>query len=382
MNYRLFTLVILILRGAAIYAQETESKLQMATDAGDPHLFLENPAINSPDKFTLSVSQLQRSNDYNVKYVFGPGVEPEGEVKVSDSDVAIGLLLPLGGGTAFGVTAEMLGRDIEHNFENSTTVMEEKIRNKYANARFIISLNQRARAAFGVRYKTYDYDIAGAFFVGDDDRTSYTGDLTGWHAGLFYDDNPLKLGIAYTNPLRGRVEIEDEKFIVAEHGFVNIDLGHGDRKGILFGAQVKKWLHKRDDRDERFTSQVDQRQISLNGLDLEQFLFPTIKYSLGLESLISPEVYYRASVSQTEYTWLFEAGEVPGKDSDNETTLKAYNGKLALGWNPSDFDIQIGYSYEQRKNSSIDPSQFWFAGEYKDYKATDTNWFAMFTYRK
>jgi predicted porin len=77
---------------------------------------------------------------------------------------------------------------------------------------------------------------------------------------------------------------------------------------------------------------------------------------------------------------LFEENSVPGDEPDAETKLKALNLKAAISFNPGDFMVQAGYSYEQRNKNSVDDTEGRI-GDYMKYRAEDKTIFATFNYR-
>jgi hypothetical protein len=362
-----------------LIADSMKSPAAMVTDHGSHHLFTDNPALPDPDQFALGYLQVTKQRKTEGTLVMDTQ-EPTFVNKLKETDHGLAAIIPMGGGAAIGLGAEMMSRDIESQLSTASDTELEKFRDKSVSLRFVVKLVDKIRAGLGIHYKTIDSDIAGRFFTSDDEYVSYKGSMTGYRAGIFYMDGPLGFGFAYIAPLRGKADLDQEKIIVGEGGWMNLDLSYGKENDWRWGIAAKRWLHKRDDRAADYTLPVTEREVKLNGLDFEQFVLPTLQYGVGIDSPKTNDFYGRLHITKTTYSFLGDPDSVPGDDKEQETEITAYAAKVSAVFNPSDFSIQLGYAYEQKEKDLIDDNFFRFAGEYKDYKSVDKTLFATFNY--
>ena len=142
---------------------------------------------------------------------------------------------------------------------------------------------------------------------------------------------------------------------------------------IAFGVALTRWFFKKDERMEISTSPVDQRNISLNGIDLDQYLFPIQKIMLGMRYQLKQKNYIVVNVFQQESIFHFFEDSLPG---DNREDLASFR---YLGLNATFMLTRDRYRLEgglrlvpSREQSTIRDNTFKLGHrDYVDYKASE-----------
>lgn len=357
-----------------LFSQPGRSQI-MATDVGTPDIFKDNPAEIDPDHLAFSYRQINTRKNTEAT-MMNDTVQPEIKNKVVESIHEAGLLLPLGGGAGVVFQGGMLNKDIESELSTSSNQEEESFEETNLALRLTLKIVDRIRAGLGMRYQLLEADVVGRFF--EDDITSYKGNMTGYEFGLFYSDGLVGFGFVYVAPMKGKAKLGDEQIILTQPGWMSVDLSYG--KEWRIAASARRWLHKRDDRADDYTVPGTEDEIFLMGLELDQFVLPTMQYHLGFDTAQIHSLHGRFDVGQNHYVFLGDPYAVPG-DQDDEK-LSGYSAAAAAVFHPSDFAISLGYRHEILNKDRIRDASWRMAGNYEDYKREAKLIFASFNYRK
>jgi len=333
-----------------VYAQVfLEDYLYMPTDSRNGKLFLHNPAGVSTDQVWITYGRQSSLRRSKVTALTGGGAEQR-SFRVSDVNHGFGFMSPLGGGAAFGLSGQYLGRDLEADNENRSEVSREVFRRKQGSAKFVVDLTADIR-------------------TGRNDRSDYFGRKTGYVVGVYYDKGDWGVGIANSPPMRGKASVMGEEKIIALPAKTTLE-SHYTYRGFVVGASVERWYYQRDDRSLPSTSSEDQRRISLNGLDIDQFLHDVEAISVCVDRQVRSELLLRGGVSQRRASFLFDGNIVPGHDPNRERALMYYLYHFAGAYVQNDFRAELQWSLFTRKVDDFSDNLNWHGtGRYEAYES-------------
>jgi hypothetical protein len=350
----------------AMAADQIEDLVATGTDGGAEHLLNFNPAITYSPKRLISALAIQGKRRASV---IG---SPEGnsqKIKYTTSLEGIGAAfsVPLGG-ASFGLHYAELREELTAlNEQFQIERSEQQVAKDWA-FRFVVELTPNLRGGFLYQIRKVENDIHGSFSVNDDDRTVYKGQMAGYRLGAFYDSPKFGLGL-YTAPaLRGKGVIDSEQKILTEPGSAGLDFYYKGRQKASFSLGVTRWYYKRDDRGELSTSPVDQRTMSLNGLDLRQYMFKTEEYRIGLKYELKRHIFLKAHISRTEAVFLFDDDAVPGDRPDRESAIRLNQYVIGLNYRKNRFSMELAYHLESMVTADIeDPTRKMGHRDYQNY---------------
>ncbi len=364
-----------ILVGVAIwsevaFSQQLEERLTHATTPNSSHLFSRNPSLYKSDKTIVTAAHATTRREYEV--IANPD-DSATSIKMQslEKEDAVGLLLPLGG-AAIGFTTEFGATDRLFDNEDSSRDYRETFRHRRHEVRFLVDLTESLRAAFAYKYRWLQNDIYGGFGIQEDDRTRYRGNLSGYTIGLFQEIGAGGIGIFHAPPMRGKATVEGEQKIISDPGVTGIDVIYQVNGDLSLGLSAEKWFHKRDDFLEMSTSPINNGRISLNGLDLEQYLFKTQSVRIGCDYLFTKEWRLRTDLARHYAVFLFRDDAVPGDRKDSEKPIQYYDIRLAVSYTRNDFNIEVGKGWIKRGLDHFYDSKWSLGyGEYESYRAND-----------
>jgi len=350
-----------------VQAQYLEEESRLATDGASGSVFVENPAAIEASKTWITYANVKTQKKYDV--VVNDNVETDVNALIDSTYHGAGISYPLGGGAAFGLAAQQIGRDLETRVDGRNNVFAESERVKHFSGKFIIDLTPNLRGGFAYRWTEVRKDILGNFNISENDRTKYLGTMTGYNLGIFYEKGKGGIGIGHHPGMRGKADVQGEEKIVTQRGYTVID-GYKESGKNRYGLVIKKYQYKRDDRAEVVDSFVDQRRMSLNGIDLEQFLFDTEFIMIGIDHKLNNEVDLKASLGRYKSVFLFDGEDVPGDDQDDEFPITSNIFSVGLTYGKSDFKVSGAYTLWERELEDFQDNDFWLsARQYDSYKA-------------
>lgn len=375
-SVRRLLVLILVVQNLSAKAESIAGKAQMATDIANDSLFLDNPATVFPSRVWISYLRLQHNRKTDV-------VEADDQTTQSydakDLDQALAAVIPMGGGSAVGLTGEFASLDISANNEQSTA--QEKFRTRAGSARFIADMTNSLRLGFAYNYKEVQASIGGNFGVGADDRTGYRAGMGGYSVGFFFEGHDSGFGMGYQAPMRGKAEVEGEEKIFSEPGTICADAYYSKPNKTSFGLAMQRHVYKHDDRRIPSTSPENQRRISLNGTDFDQFYYPVQTILAGFDYPIETNVLIRLSLTLEKSVFLFNGDEIPGGNEREESTASGRGLTIAGRYDTSEFKAEVGISELRREAGSISDTRGWFgSGRYEDYESKVRNFFILFSF--
>ena len=170
----------------------------------------------------------------------------------------------------------------------------EQFRRSLAHLRLAVELTETVKAGILLRYSRTAYSILGDLFLGDDDRTYYHATMTGYGGGLAMNYRNIRLNYNYFPPLRGKAPVLGEELLVVEDGKIAVEANWEYSDQLSLGAFGYRQLGERGDRRAGTTASASDRQISLYGLNLEQFV--RIDRDYGIKGSAALNSIWRGSV--------------------------------------------------------------------------------------
>lgn len=362
-----------------VLAATLEDKTSFGTNASSRHLFHYNPALIQVDKTIISAIHMAGRRTYSV--VGSPDNSPTRmDSSLEEKEQAGGILIPLGG-ASLGLTHAFVARDSIHRNENVDRDAKETERERRWALRFVVDLTATTHFGFAYRYADIQNQVFGNYGIQPGDFTSYRGTLNGYTIGVSHDVGAWGLGIFHAPPMRGKADVEGEQKIVTEPGTSGIDIIVRPSGNLNFGAAITRWFHKRDDFAPLSTSPIDQRRMSLNGIDLEQYLFPVQTVQVGMDYFFKQEWSARLAVSKNTATYIFDEALIPGENQSREQRFDWYGAKAAGSYTKNTFHLELGKIYGQRKKDRFRDTQGTFGhGVYANYRAKDDFFFLALSF--
>lgn len=292
-------LLMLTCRAGLVRAEMAESKTQMATDTSATHMFQLNPAIVKPDGNKVGLFVMRNNKTTKLKQDATDGDTIES--KTSDEYMVYAAGADLGAGAGLGISHQTLYRKVESNLTargNQPDLVEtQKI--QHTAAKLFIELTDQVRAGVAIRYLFRDSTVLGDPFLSQGESTRYKTTLFGYGSGFAADYGDGSVAYTYFPPLRGKSEIYGEEFIIVEPGEIGLD-GSYRAKAWTFGLFLKRWINEIDDRAAGTTSEDNQTNISLYGLDPDQYLIPKSLIMVGADFQFNAAVTFKLSLGQEQ----------------------------------------------------------------------------------
>ena len=372
--YALAAFLMAAAAAAPAFSYEFEDRIGMPTDALYGSIFTRNMSMVSIDKAVIDLVQVKGKREVSAIGDPGTGNQDNFKYTIKEKDEAIGFLLPLGG-ASFGADTHLTTKDLDVSVLRRGQIVSETFRERTWRAHFLVDLTQHTHAGFSYRFLKVENDIYGDFFLSNEDKTDYLGELSGYMANFYSRETDFGWGGYYAPAMRGKSEIEGEQKILTSPGTAGLNFIYYAQKKWTLGVEATRWFYKTDDRDDLSTSPIDQRTISLSGLDLEQRLWNTQRMSIGFDYLVKKDFKIRANFYRQTAAWVFRADRVPFDDPEAETVMTYDGWKLALNYNQKQFYLQAGIMQSERALSTFQDTRqdgSWFGHRiFGDYKAKD-----------
>lgn len=364
-------MVIFVSSKSPIYGIHIEDLSSSAVDAMGQKFFMFNPA--GPYQASGSFAALAYKGRRSSSVIGSPGAnQQEINYETRIESMGFGLNLPIGG-AAFGLQYSETKESLTAvNNVNSRQILEDTVDTDLA-FRFMVELTQTLRGGFLYQVRVVENDIFGSFFLSNEDRTEYKGQLSGYRLGLFYEHDRYRAGIYTAPPLRGKGNIQGEDKIMTEPGTSGLDFAFHNGAQVTLGFAFTRWHYKKDDRARLSTSGIDQRSISLNGTDLRQYLLKTNEYRLGGEYALRPEFILSLGYGRSMAVFHFDENAVPGDDRDDETEVAISRYMLGARLIKAQFSLDLNYYLESLAHEEIrDSTRKLGHGDYRDYSSRQT----------
>ena len=242
----------------------------------------------------------------------------------------------------------------------------------YVGSRLIVELTTQIRAGLLVRYMREHASMVGTFGSSQRNSFTYTGNLLGYGAGVYFTGNNSGYGATYMPALRGKGEVLGEEKIFTESGYALFDVFVGKENAKL-GMSYFRWIHKRDDRDEATSSIDGNRTLTIDGVNLDSSLFPVHAFTFGADFRLTPKVLGRASITQEESEFIFSEEGIPGENDENKRLrFLRIRGGVVLTNSPK-LMLQLGFGSFERKTTLENLNGFTDG----DYKASGSEVFLV-----
>ena len=327
-------------------SQHLRDKFNLVHHHGGNHIFHYNPASNKTDKGIVSVFQGSSSCKATAKGVSGQ----REEVLRFDcfwKTQAAGILVPIDG-AAFGIKTIQMVQDHTTLFQENRSY-KEKFGSKDWEFHFLVDLTDLIRAGFVYRYTSIDETIYGGYFIDSQDFTRVKGTMTGYRLGFSYTSRFFEVGVYNGSSLRGKSEIYGEQKILSDPGRYGASLHLGHARTLGFGLFTETISYKKNDRASLSTSPMDQRKISLRGLNLMRFFYPLQRSGLQISTLLRPGLTGVLGVTAEEGKMNFSESLPQNNDEQKMVTNLLYEMSLAL----SKDKLSIGlYGWTRRNRIS------------------------------
>lgn len=372
MIIKILCLVLFILISKKAQCGLVEQRTQTAVDGFLNSQFIYNPSLLSSNKAGTSIIALKDTKNASV---IGSPNNNRQEISYDYKNDILGLasLFPFGGGAA-GLSYLQINNELNTDNSSSSRVIKETKRDDIYAFRFIIELTPSLDFGFHYEYKQAANYLYGGFFIDDEDKTSYKAFLSGYRLGLNYHNPSLGLSLYTAPPLRGKALVDGEQKIVTEKGSGGAEVRYKYSQSLKLGLGLTRWFYKKDDRLELSTSPVDARNISLNGVDLDQYLAPIQNIMMSFYVPIKQNSYFLLSLFQQESVFHFDEDSLPGDDRENLPSFRYLGAKamFVMEKNKYHFKISLRSTYPREQDTITDDTRKLGHRNYADYNAKET----------
>ncbi len=291
-------LLALAMTASTAKADIIEDYLQYPTDGAATHLFLLNPANLQAGKSQAGGILLRHSRVTKLDQS-----ETGGEViesTVNDDFLAASAIGDLGAGALIGISHQTQFHKVETDLpERNRDPKIETSKIQHSQVKINVELTDMFHAGIAIRYLYRDVALYGDPFLRSGMITRYRTTLVGYGAGLaFKMKDRGGLAYAYFPPLRGKTDVDGEERIVVERGQIVADGHYRVKKQIVVGGSYKRWINELDELADGTTASDDQTEISLFGLDPEQYVLPRQLLMLGGDYELTKQAAVRVAVGQ------------------------------------------------------------------------------------
>lgn len=351
-----------ILQGGSV-----EEKFMTGFDADPTHQFVFNPALLDFNR--QYVTLLGKQGNKDSKITASPNNNTQTIKYKEENDILVlSALWPFGGGSGgLSYAKDELSLKV-NNSSASRILIEKKVYESYQ-MKFVIQMTPNLNFGFLYQYVQEENHLYGAFFLSDDDMSYYKAFMSGYRIGLLYTGSNYKLGAYSAPPLRGKALIDGESKITTDSGSGGVDFLYKVNQRTQIGLGITRWFYKIDERMERSTSPIDQRNISLNGTDIDQYLSKIQNVRFGFKHQISHNIQLVGTLGQQTSVFHFNENTNPWDISDD--SFKYSQLELGLIFSKIRFQFQSSFQWESRSQSTITDGTFKLGHrDYQNYSAS------------
>lgn len=288
------------------WAQMVEDQHRLATDSAVTHLFPLNPAVLKPKALQGGLMVTRHQRQASLDHIEEAGDKVT--TSTTEEAVVAAAVADLGAGAGIAATHQLLFRKSETELQSDGrgTPREELGKIQHSSIRLIVELTTEIKAGIAMRYLYKDISILGDPFLGELEKTRYKTTLVGYGAGFSYAVKSFGASYTYFPPLRGKTDVEGEEKIIVEPGLLSLDGFYRANEQWTVGLLAQRWLNEVDDLAEGTTAADDETNISLYGLDPDQYVKPQQLIMLGFDFVASPMVTAKLSIGQEKALFNFD----------------------------------------------------------------------------
>ena len=301
------------------------------------------------------------------------------DAKVKDDVMGAVLWSDLGGGAAFGLAHQLDYRQVSTSFGNpkamnnrNQTPAVETLSFQHSEARLAIELTNELKGAAAIHYLYRHLSILGSPSLRAGSETEYKAPIFGYGGGLAYTTKVAGIGYTYQPTMRGKTSIYGEDRIVMEEGYSALDAFAQPTSGLTLGLEARKWFTDLDELAKGTTAADNRTQISLFGLDPDQYLRWDRRLALEAAWQTSPRLSLRLAGAADQAT--FDRGNLFsytnfGLSGSGPLLIKTNRARLGLRFidHALQLDAGAGYFVSSFTGSGDQPAT---------YKSTGQEWFA------
>jgi hypothetical protein len=215
----------------------------------------------------------------------------------------------VGAGMALGVSGQGEWREISTDVTGTRKPIEESMRMVEGDLRAALELTTGLNAGLLLRERQESATIFGS--SQNVKATRYKVVMPGFAAGLAYEARGTQyawgLGWAYYPPLRGKTTAAEQDLLVAESGRLLADAHFAPSQLLNLTLSVERYLPETDDFVLGTTADDDQTDISLRGLDVDQYLVPRELIALGVDYKLAGPWLLRGVLGRERSDYSFDA---------------------------------------------------------------------------
>lgn len=349
--------LMLVFSPSLAIAQDIDDTHRLATDGAAEHLFLGNPASRkfSSLRGGSLVSSRQRETELDQTFTSGDKIKN----KVSSESIHFGTLVDLGAGAGFGVSNQTNYKEIITTSSSDTTERRELIKTTTTTGSVAIELTEELTVAFAIRGYYKEWSVFGAPFMDEGRQTKYVMPTAAPGHGVDYKLNDFGASWAIFYPLRGKSTIQGEEFLIVESGEVFIDGFYEINSQLRLGIGSTRWIHETDERSTGTTADDDQTNISLYGMDLDQYVNPEQRFEVAFDYQATNQIQLRGAVSQQTDSFHFNELErfngLDARQGDDDHEFMVYNRlKVMMKYSSNNLQVHLGVSRYSKKHTFPD----------------------------
>lgn len=366
-----YSFIVFFFVAKSLHAGPVEDLVGPLGEGTAHHIFCPNPAALPTKTGTGTIMQV--TNQKTVSFTANPNNAAQKISYDTNDKIQAGGISSAIGGAAVGLNAFGKNTDqLVRNDSRNSSILETFV-DKSWQGRFVIDLTSDVRFGFKYRYRRVENRVFGSFSLSAIDATNYKGSLSGYSLGL-YDESidHYGIGIFTEPPMRGKVKISGEEKIITEPGVGGLDGYYRLNQAAVMTYFVKQWSYKRDELSDGSTSPIDQRDMSLLGLDIEQDYFRTRQIGLGLDYHLNKGFSLQAYLYKQSGVFLFDPNKVPGDDKPNEKPMDYYGGGAGIIYADQNFWLRFGLIQNNRSIDTLTASNSRIGiRDLGDYKAQE-----------
>jgi hypothetical protein len=346
-------------------AQTVDDTPRMATDGAAEHLFLGNPASLKPSSLRGGslLTSIERETEFNQEDDGGDVISN----KVTVESVHFSALVDLGAGAGLGLSHMTQFKEVSTTSDIDETPRLEYVKTTVTTGSVIVELTSEVVGAFAIRGFYSESSVFGSPFMSEGTETRYVIPSAAPGYGASYIKNNMGASYMYYLPIRGKSTIQSEEYLVVESGEILFDAYYEVDKNYRVGIGGKRWIHEIDDRAEGTTADDNQTNISMFGMDIDQYVKPEQRYEIALDYQASSAIQFRVGLSQQKDSFHFnEMQNFGGLDArqndDHNEYVKSNRYRVAMKFVSNNLQIHVGigrYSKEHTLPESMN------AGTYK-----------------
>lgn len=337
------------------YGEVLEELLLVPGGVFIPRHFVENPAHYRFNGIEASTSGARVAKTASLDQRGSQAASPQAQT--IEDHVGAAIMADLGAGAAVGLSHQSMYRKTTISQQNSiNSSIVELLKESQSALRIVIEFIERLNVGMTVRYLFQDYQIVGAQSASQTLATFYRVGFIGYGAGIAYDAGSYGISYAYTPPLRGKTTIMGEEYIVVERGRIILDAYTSITHKLGLSLLLKRWINELDDRAEGTTASNDNTEVSLLGLDPDQYLWTKQLLMAGVDVGLSPKTSVRFGLGREEAELNFSDYRPrilrtnQGLPTENDPQLKYYRVRAAIRFSDAGLELGAGGGFFKREH--------------------------------